>query len=189
MNSPYFPFPHSPGLLQGAADLSFPQLTPQITLADGSVLMPLAWFTNVKVTRRGATTEVSWRQPALDRMGGKEPVRDARAEIQTRYLFTPGRIRREDRLLVKSGSRVRSIAVELASFSAQPRTASAATSFGSGVIRSFRTGGYGSCSGAANRDLKLAAPTGQFRSLVRCERRLGGPANGALALSWELTYR
>ena len=189
MNSPYFPFPHSPGLLQGAADLSFPQLTPRITLTDGSVLMPLAWFTNVKVRRRGTTTEVRWSQPALDRMGGNAPVRDARARIETLYLFTPGRIRREDRLVVQGGARVRSIAVELASFSEQPRAAAGQVGFGRGVVRSFRTSGYGSCSGAPNRDPKLAAPTGQFRSLVRCEVRSPQSANGALALSWELAYR
>jgi len=116
-------------------------------------------------------------------------VRDARARIETLYLFTPGRIRREDRLVVQGGARVRSIAVELASFSEQPRAAAGQVGFGRGVVRSFRTSGYGSCSGAPNRDPKLAAPTGQFRSLVRCEVRSPQSANGALALSWELAYR
>ena len=91
--------------------------------------------------------------------------------------------------MLKPGAQARLIEVQLASFSGQPRTIGAATSFGNGVIRSFRTGGYGSCSAAANRDPKLAAPTGQFRSLVRCEQLSPKQGAGPLTLSWELIYR
>ena len=43
MNTPYYPIPYSNGLLDGSADASYPQLVPRLKLADGSVLMPLAF--------------------------------------------------------------------------------------------------------------------------------------------------
>jgi hypothetical protein len=44
MHNPYFPVPYSAGMLSGSADATYPHLVPRFTLADGSVLMPLAWF-------------------------------------------------------------------------------------------------------------------------------------------------
>ncbi|WP_254518427.1 hypothetical protein, partial [Salmonella enterica] len=41
MNTPYYPIPFSPGMLQGVADGVFPQLLPRLTLEDGARLAPL----------------------------------------------------------------------------------------------------------------------------------------------------
>lgn len=186
-NSPYFPIPHSPGLIQGAPDLSFPQLVPRITLADGSVLMPLAWFEGVRVARRGAVTEVRWRQRTFDRVGGAAPVRDARAGITTRYLFSPGRIRREDRIVLAPGVRIAKIDTQFASFWEGVGGATNGVRFARGGIASYRATGYGQCDAVANTDPKLAAPTGRFATLVNCVRP--GPLANELRLGWELVTR
>jgi hypothetical protein len=188
MHNPYFPIPFSPGMLQGSADARFPQLTPRITLDDGSVLMPLAWFTDVTVRRRGRTTEVSWRQPALDLMGDKDAKVDARATIETRYVLAPGQITRTDRLIPKAGVQVLAIDTEFATFSARPTETAAAVSFGEGEVQRFATRGYGSCRAEAATDPAYRAPTGAFRTVVRC-RQATVPASGVIELGWTLSYK
>lgn len=92
MNSPYFPIPYSRGMLAGVADDTNSLLVPQFTLADGSVLMPLAFFRDVTVSKTG----VSWHQSEMDRMGGVSPVPDDRLSVETRYEFDSGKIVRTD---------------------------------------------------------------------------------------------
>lgn len=188
MNSPYFPVPQSTGMLQAAADLSFPQLVPRIILSDGSVLMPLAWFRDVTVRRQGAATEVRWRQDALDRMGGADAVADPRVAIETRYRFSPGRIRREDRLIVKPGVSIDRIETEFASLSSNPQMVGDLTRFGHGDVRSFAARGYGRCTAGAPPSAAYAAPTAAFQTLVRCVRSLPDGRAGPMTLGWTLTY-
>jgi hypothetical protein len=187
MNSPYFPIPYSAGMLQGAADAPFPQLVPRITLADGSVLMPLAWFKDVRVARRGATTIVSWRQDSLDLMGGEDAAKDRRASIVTRYTLEPGRITRSDTLTFAPGIRIRDIALEFATFSAAPRAiGESAFRFGEGEVTGFAATGLGQCrSGEGGPAYR--APTGAFRSVLRCLRASTSP-DRPLQLGWTLTY-
>lgn len=189
MHNPYFPIPFSPGLLQGSADAKFPQLTPRITLADGSVLLPLAFFTDVKVDRRGRTTEVSWRQAAMDLMGGEDAKPDDRASIETHYVLAPGAITRTDRLLPAPGVRIRSIETEFATFSATPRSAgSSDVRFGSGEVQRFSASGYGACRPDIAGDPVYRAPTGAFSTVIRCGRT-DPDVSKPLELSWTLSYK
>lgn len=188
MHNPYFPVPFSPGLLQGAADAVYPQLTPRLTLADGSVLMPLAWFRDVRTRRVGASTIVTWRQDALDRMGSDNAVKDARVTIATRYEFVPGRITRSDTITPAKGVTIRRIDLEFASFSDAPRTAAPGdTAFGKGQVTRFATSGLGACA-AAPATSPYAAPTGAFHTVVRCGRDVA-PSTGPLRLGWTLRYQ
>lgn len=186
MNNPYFPVPFSPGMLQGSADAGYPQLTPRITLGDGSVVMPLSYFRDITVTRSGNATEITWRQDALDRLGERAPIADPRLTIETRYRFTPGRIERNDRLVPAAGVTVKRIDMEFASFSTAPRTVGPGeVAFGSGEVRGFATTGYGTCTASAPDKPEYAAPTGPFATLVRCGTSGGaGPTN----LGWTLSY-
>ncbi len=186
MHNPYFPIPFSPGMLQGSADAGFPQLTPRITLSDGSVLMPLAWFRDVRVVRTGATTTVSWRQDALDRMGGDDAVADKRLSIVTRYVFAPGRITRSDTLTAAPGASIKRIDLEFATFSDDARsTGPGAISFGQGSVTRFAATGLGGCRAGPGGAL-YRAPTGAFRAVVRCGRDTI-PA-GTLRLGWAIDY-
>ncbi len=193
MNSPYFPIPFAAGMLQGSADAGFPQLTPRLTLADGSVLMPLAFFKDVTVTRKGTVTEVRWRQDALDRIGGKDAVADPRVRIETVYRLSPGRIERSDRIMPGAGVRVAKIDTEFATFSGRPRaTGPGATRFATGEVTGFSTTGYGACTAVPADEPTYRAPTGAFATVVRCGRSLadeGGMISISLSLSYNPTLR
>lgn len=188
MHNPYFPVPFSPGMLSGSADAAYPHLLPRITLADGAVLMPLAFFKDVKVTRSGAVTEVSWRQEALDLMGDNDARVDRRASIETRYTFAPGSITRLDRLRLAPGERAAKIDLEFASFSGAPTVRAGKVGFGTGEVRGFTATGYGGCSAAKPERAEYRAPTGSFTTVVRCTRTAPEAKAGIIALTWELSY-
>ncbi|WP_343518846.1 hypothetical protein [Sphingomonas sp.] len=188
MHNPYFPVPFSPGMLAGSADATYPHLVPRITLADGAVLMPLAWFKDVRVTRRGATTEVRWRQDALDLMGENDARPDDRASIETSYTLSPGRITRSDRLRLAPGVRVAKIDLEFASFSAAPAVRAGKVSFGIGEVRRFAATGYDGCKATKAEKPEYRAPTGAFATVVRCTRSSPSERDGTIALTWDLSY-
>ncbi|MEG3181368.1 hypothetical protein [Sphingomonas sp. LT1P40] len=188
MHNPYFPVPFAPGMLQGSADAPYPHLVPKITLADGGVLMPLAFFKDVRIVRRGATTTVSWRQDALDLMGKNDARPDRRASIETRYTFTPGRIVRSDRLRPAPGVRIARIDMEFASFSGAAKLQAGEVRFGRGEVRRFAAQGYGPCRTQKPDNAVYRAPTGAFATLVRCGRTLPAATGSIIALTWDLSY-
>ena len=112
MNNPYFPIPYSRGLLAGVADGTNPLLVPQFTLADGSVLMPLAYFRDVTL---GKNT-ISWHQTEMDRMGGVAPVSDDRLAVETRYRFESGKIVRTDVYTPKAPVEIAGVRMDYAGF-------------------------------------------------------------------------
>jgi hypothetical protein len=187
MNTPYFPVPVSPGLLQGSADATYPHLVPRISLSDGTVLMPLAWFKQVRVVRSGATTTVSWRQDALDRMGSNDAIADQRAAITTTYVLAPGRISRSDVLTLAPGTQVQRIDLEFASFSSAPRLDGTSVRFGTGQVTRFAATGLSACTSAAPT-AGYGAPTGPFASVVRCTSDLIGTGR-TIKLGWSLDYQ
>jgi hypothetical protein len=188
-HNPYFPFPQSAGMLQGSADAGFPQLTPRFALADGSVLMPLAWFRDVRMVRKGNRTVISWRLDAMDRLGGKDAVQDKRVTVTTRYEFGPGSITRTDTYSAPVPVDVAGITMEFAGFSGLPKTEGAtAVRFGSGEVTSFAAHGFESCTTGPATGAEYRAPTGGFTTRTACRAgklRLDRP----LTLGWTLTYR
>ncbi|MES2987550.1 MAG: hypothetical protein V4808_06575 [Pseudomonadota bacterium] len=189
MNNPYFPVPFSPGMLQGSPDARYPQLLPKITLADGSVLMPLAWFKDVRMTRRGRVTEIRWRQDTLDLMGDNDARQDGRVSIETSYRFAPGEITRSDRLVPAKGVKIAQIEMEFAGYSSTPsQKGPAAMTFAQGEVRGFVASGYGACTAAPASDPVYRSPTGPFATLVRCARKLPIADDRSLTLYWRLSY-
>lgn len=188
MNNPYFPIPFSPGMLAGSADATFPQLLPRITLDNGDVLMPLAFFKDVRVTRRGAVTDVRWHQTALDRMGGNDAQLDTRVSIETHYRFSPGRIERRDRIVPAEGVRIARIDMEFASFSDAATQRSGAIAFSRGAVKRFATTGYGTCDAQPATDPVYRAPTGPFATVVKCARTGRDMPARAVEASWALSY-
>lgn len=189
MHNPYFPIPYSPGMLQGAADAEFPQLTPRLALADGSVLMPLAWFRDVRLTRRGSSTILTYRLDAMDRMGGRDAVADRRMSVETRYEFSPGRIVRTDTYRAAQPTDLKSVTMEFAGFSGAPRVIGpTALAFGEGEVTGFSAQGFTSCVAGPAKGEVYSAPTGAFSNLISCK---SGPQrlDRALTLGWTLTYR
>ncbi len=189
MHNPYFPIPYAAGMLQGSADADFPQLTPRLALADGTVLMPLAWFRDVKMVRQGNRTILTYRLDAMDRMGGKDAVADKRITVETRYELAPGRVTRTDVYHAARSIDLAGITIEFASFSGVPKEqGAAAVRFGEGEVTGFSAQGFARCTaGPATGDV-YRAPTGAFASLTSCKlgpTRLDRP----LTLGWTLTYR
>jgi len=73
-------------MLDGIADGNSPQLIPQLSLSDGAVLAPLAYFQHVKVTEHGNETVVTFQQPRLDRLGRPSPIPDDRFSLTSTYV-------------------------------------------------------------------------------------------------------
>jgi hypothetical protein len=187
MNSPYYPIPFSPGMLQGVADEAFPQLLPRLTLADGARLAPLAYAKTVKVEGRGARTTVTYAQDQLDRLGGKAPVADDRVGVSTTYRLEPGRIRRTDVFTPKPGVAIKAVDLAFASFSGQAVTRGGTTTFGAGDVTGFRVEGLSCSTRALADEPAYRSPTGAMTSLTRCASAAG--ATGPVTVSWEITYR
>ena len=188
MTSPYFPIPYSPGMLAGVANATAPFLTPRLTLADGSVLMPLAFFRDIKVAAHGARTVVTYRQSQMDRMGQDAPVADDRIAVATTYVFEPGRITRTDVFTPKAPIEISSAQVELGTFSKGPTTGGSTTRFGQGAIRAFATSGFDTCrTRAVASDADYHTPVGALETDVACQHG-GFSLNKPWTVSWSLTY-
>ncbi|MBO9707963.1 MAG: hypothetical protein J7521_07115 [Caulobacter sp.] len=189
MHNPYFPIPFSPGMLEASPDGVAPLLTPRLTLGDGSALMPLAYFKDVKVEEKGARTTVSWRQDELDRMGERAPVADKRVSVATTYVLEPGRITRTDVFTPSAGVTVKDVELQLGSFSGGARQAGTTTSFADGAIRRFAVEGLQACqSGPVGQDKEYRSATGAMTTKVVCH---GAPAAQAtpFKITWRLDYR
>jgi hypothetical protein len=188
MHNPYFPIPYSPDMLAGVADASWPQLLPRFTLADGSVLEPLAYFNDVNVRHEGARTVLTYRQTLMDRMGKSAPVPDDRLSATVTYELSPGRITRTEVYAPRGPIEVKALETEFASYSSGPEQRGDEVRFAHGAIASFKASGFGECHvGPVADAADYRTPVGPFLTRVACSRgpmRLSAP----LTLSWTLTY-
>jgi hypothetical protein len=184
MNTPYFPVPFSPGVLAGSADETYPFLLPTLTLADGTRLAPLTWFTDAAVTEAGEPTVVGWRQSLTDRLGENTPVADDRAAYVTRYELAPGRISRTDEITLAEGTGPATVALEFPIFSMGARATARGIVFEAGEVAAFEVEGMGCEASSANGDA-YRSPVGAFRTVVRCEGRIEGSAR----VGWTIRFR
>ncbi len=189
MHNPYFPIPFSPGMLDGVADSSAPQLIPQITLSDGATLAALAYFQNVKVTERAGETTITFQQPCLDRLGTDRPIPDDRLSLTSTYVVSSGRITRTDVYTPKSPVHLNGLRMEFATYSGAPALRGSTVNFAHGAVRKLETTGFEHCSSSpVENDVAYHTPTGPLVTRVSCEiqaRTLSAP----LRLSWALSYR
>ena len=189
MNNPYFPIPFADDMLSSVADSNTPQLIARFTLADGSILEPLAYFQNVKVETRGATTILTYSEPQMDRVGTREPVPDDRMSVTVRYELSPGRIASTATYTPMGSLDVANVAMEFATYSDMPVVNGLVTSFGHGAVRRFAERGFQSCSARPiGDDHDYDTPTGAYRNVVSCSNgpfRLSAP----VTLGWVLTYQ
>jgi hypothetical protein len=150
--------------------------------------MPLAYFRDVKIEQQGSRTIVSWRQSEVDRMGQRGPVKDSRLQVRTRYVFEPGLITRTDVYTTEQPLPLKSLAVEMGSFSGAPRTRGQATRFSGGSLSEFAVTGYERCESAgALDDARYRTSNGAFASRVSCTRG-AFTLKEPLTLSWRLRY-
>ncbi|MDQ3124054.1 MAG: hypothetical protein M3Q74_00395 [Pseudomonadota bacterium] len=185
MNNPYFPVPFSPGVLSGAADETWPNLVPRVTLSDGSVLMPLAWISGVAVEVDGPRTIVTYVQTEWDLMGDAAPRRDSRLSVRTRYILEPGAVSRSDSIQTAPGVEIAHIDLDFASFSQAPLASPGQINFGAGEVRSFATTGLTCLTRQPDPD-RHASPTGAFNVYVECD---AGAGQGARNIGWRIEMR
>lgn len=186
MNTPYFPIPFSPGVLAGSPDQTYPQLLPRLTLDDGAVLMPLAFFETAEVKTEGTRTVVTYRQSAADRMGGASPVADDRVAFETRYVLEPGRITRTDKVIPKPGVRIAKTEMTFASFSSRPTLSEATADYAEGEVSRFTWQGL-SCRAVAPDPKIHFTPVGAHRSVLDCAAET--PPSGAFTVEWRMEFR
>ena len=190
MNNPYFPIPFSPGLIAGSPDASFPQLITRVTLADGSVLQPLAWLSEVSHTEDGDIVRLDVRQSAMDRMGETAPVADDRISAATRYRFAPGEVTRQDTYASRAGTGPVDLDFEFAAFqpvaSVRQDGAGWRIAYSGGPLEGLTVSGLETCA-MAPLGPEYQTPTGPFRSVVRCSSR-ARDTSIPLDLGWTLTY-
>jgi len=188
-HSPYFPIPFANGMLSGVADDENPLLIPRFALADGTTLMPLAYFRDVKVEQSGGRTTITYRQSEMDRMGGDAPAPDNRITLKTTYTYERGLITRTDVYTPASKLQVKGIDMAFGSFSSHPTTHGLTTRFGSGAVEEFSVKGLDRCeSAAAAGDKTYQSPNGPMASKVTCTRAAFA-FERPLTLSWRLRYR
>jgi hypothetical protein len=189
MHNPYFPIPYSPGMLDSIAGGNSPQLLPQFSLSDGSVLAPLAYFQHVKVTERGNETVITFQQPCMDRLGTQSPIPDDRFSLTSTYVLSSGRITRTDVYTPKGTVQLKGLRMEFATYSEGPSQKGGITTFAHGAVRKFEASGFDHCGTAAVQDdVAYHTPTGPLTTRVLCEsatRTVQGP----IKLSWTLSYQ
>lgn len=186
MNTPYFPIPFSPGVLAGSPDQTYPQLVPRLTLDDGAVLMPLAFFESAEVRTEGTRTVVTYRQSAADRMGGASPVADDRVAFETCYVLEPGQITRTDRVIPKPGVRIAKTEMTFASFSSGPSLSETTAEYAEGEVGRFTWQGL-RCRAVAPDPAIHFTPVGAHRSVLDCGDE--APKAAAFTLEWRMDFR
>jgi hypothetical protein len=189
MHEAYFPIPFSQGMLEAIADSTAPVLVPRFTLEDGTQLMPLAFIKDVNVDEGAAMATVTYRQTEMDRLGSSSPVADARLAVLTRYTLEANRITRTDVFTPATPIDLRTVRLEFATFSMDPKQDGPITRFGSGAVTSFSVEGLQSCtSRKLDHDHDYASDTGPMTALVVCTSgtaRLDHP----LTIGWAIDYK
>lgn len=190
MNTPYFPIPFSPGLIAGSPDATFPQLITRATLADGSVLQPLSYLSDVSHTQDGDIVRLEVQQAAMDRMGQVAPVADDRISAVTHYRFAPGEVARRDTYSARSGTGPVDLDLEFAAFqpvaSVRRDGAGWRIAYSDGTLQGLTVSGLDTCATAPLKP-EYQTPAGPFRSVVRCASR-GRDTGTPVDLAWTLTY-
>jgi hypothetical protein len=187
--NPYFPVPHSSNLLCGVADAKWPALLPKFTTADGQPLIPTCYIKNIQVKAYGAKVTVSYDNDAMDLSEASEPVRDIRMTSKTQITFEPGKISRIDSFSPAAELQLKSVEMELGTFSDGVQKQGSGFSFAEGDVTQFQVTGFEdgqSESVMGNQD--YFTPTGSMKNRVRF-------TTGPMTLSktfdtgWTLRYK
>lgn len=173
MNSPYYPLPFSPGVVEGIADSgpAMAQLMPKLTLQDGTQLIATSFFKDIHCTRQGDAHHVFCRMDAMTRLGGDAPIPDDRISVEVETIFEAGTIRRIERFSPKAALHVTSVALDYASFSSGAKVDGCAVQFGGGVVTAFQASGFDTChTTALQNNPSFRSPNGPMHTLVQCHR-------------------
>ncbi len=190
MNSPYYPLPFSPGLVEGIADSGpeFAQLMPKLTLQDGTQLIGTAFFKNIRSSTEGSTHRVRFEMDAMTQLGGDAPVWDDRVSVEVEYLFEDGKISRSDRFTPASSIDVQCLALDYISFSSNATVEACNVQFETGAATAFQASGFDTCrTTALHNNPSFRSPNGPMHTLVQC-RRGAFAASDPFTVQWTIHH-
>ena len=173
MNSPYYPLPFSPGVVEGIADdgPEFAQLMPKLTLQDGTQLIGTAFFKSIRSATEASTHRVWFEMEAMTQLGADAPIQDPRVSVEVEYIFEAGTIRRTDRFIPTAPIDVRSMTLDFISFSSHAVVNGADVQFQVGITTGFEALGFDTCQVTAlDNNPRFRSPNGPMQTLVRCVR-------------------
>jgi hypothetical protein len=187
-NGPYYALPFAPGLVSATPDsgAAQPQLLPRFELADGTRLLPAAYFKAVETHTADGAFVASAHQDELARLGGKKPAPDPRIQVDTTYRFEAGKVVRVDRYSARDAQKVRKLTLDFAAFSDLPRQDGLATSFGSGRVTRFEVTGLDTCQATPAGD-RERSPDGPMKTHIHCEK-LDFELSAPLTVTWTLSF-
>jgi len=170
MHTPYFPLPFAPGVIEGSADATFPQLIVRFTLKDGTVLQPLSFYKGLTVT----ADAVQYHQDEMDLMGKSTPEASGLMQADTTYRFETGRITRHDRFTPQTPLEVQAMSLEFAAFSGDAHLTQTGkdwhVTYGSGAVTGLTLKGFDQCEVAPVDDPLYQSPTQKFKTRLSCTR-------------------
>lgn len=190
MNSPYYPLPFSPGVLEGIADSGFAaaQLMPKLTMIDGSQLIGTAFFKNIHSASEGQTHRLTYQLETLSRLGSSTPIPDDRLSAQVEYLFEPGKITRTERFIPRLPVTVQSVVLDFLCFSGNPEQQGARATFADGVVRTFAVSGVEVIDIENIREQQsFKSPNGPMCTHVHC-RQSSFEAHEPFEIQWSIQY-
>lgn len=188
-HNPYFTIPFSQDLVQAAADTSWPQLLPRLTLRDGSVLIPAAFQRELRCEEHDDTLVVRYRQSVLDRLGEAAPQPDDRLSVRSSLRLASGLLIREDHFTPTLPLDGVSIELEFASFSREATPIPGGARFADGAAAEFCVEGLPDCRiDAVGDDPLYRAPSGQLHTCVRASGK-GLRLDRPFTIRWILRYR
>lgn len=141
-STPYLPIPTVSRLLETPPGSHYPQLVPQLTLNDGSVVMPIAYLQNISVQPVNEGVSVTYTQEQLCRLGEPYPQQDKRLASQTTYTLQPGNISRADTFTFDAKDAVQSVYMEFATYSQEPIVQGNKVTFLKGDITEIELDGF-----------------------------------------------
>ena len=115
-------------------------------------------------------------------------AQDRRVTVETRYVFSPGRIERADRFTASPGVGIAAIDLEFATFSSAPASEAGAVRFRAGDVTRFAWRGLGICAPRAANGAPYQAPDRAFATILACHAndvRFDRPVEAG----WTIDYR
>lgn len=190
MNSPYYPLPFSPGLVEGVADsgYAFAQLMPKLMMQDGTELMGTAFFRNIRCSSSGSTHRICYELDGMVRLGRDVPIQDDRISCEVEYAFEPGRVTRTENFFPRQPIQISSVTLDFLSFSGDAQMVASQVRFHSGAVTALDVAGLDTCEiHALNDDANFRSPNGFMQTRVRGARR-SFLATEPFAVQWTLHY-
>ena len=186
--TPYLPVPTELLFLETTPDTEYNHLVPKIVMNDGSELMPINYFKNIKYNVVQDTLTISCFTDELCLIGEKNPQKDTRFSCTTTYTFTQNTIEREDVFTCDNELSVKEVNLEFFTFSQNPSVAGNKIGFKEGSIKEIEVLGIGQgkVESLAN-NTSYFTPNGALKNKLVWKSNHIVTSNG-FKVNWKINY-